>query len=499
MMLQDYLPVYTPAEVQALDRRAIETFSIPGHVLMARAGRVAWQSLRARLPRCQRLVVLCGGGNNGGDGYVIARLAAEAGLDVTLCALSPPEHLRGDAAAAAADALAVLTPQPFSTDHLVSADAVVDALLGTGLDRPVTGDLAEVIDAVNQSGRPVFAIDVPSGLSARTGKVLGCAMRAEWTMTFIARKQGLFTGDAADFVGDVLFDDLRVPAAVYETTPVTTGLLQANHLTALLPKRERTAHKGRFGHVLVVGGDHGMGGAVRLAGEAALRTGAGLVSVATRAAHVTALLAARPELMVREVDAAETLAAPLARASVVALGPGLGQQQWGQRLFDWLVMQTPANLPMVVDADGLNLLAAVPKRRPNWVLTPHPGEAARLLGCSVAEVEQDRFAAVDALVTRYGGVVVLKGAGTLIGDGLQQRICPIDNPGMASGGMGDALTGIIAGLLAQGHTPWSAATGGVLLHAQAAKQAALAGERGLLAMDVIAELHSLVNPDYAPG
>lgn len=496
-MLQDCLPVYTPAQVQALDRRAIQEFGIPGHVLMARAGRAAWQSLRQQMPQCRHLLVLCGGGNNGGDGYVIARLAADAGLEVTLCALSPVDQLQGDAAAAAKDALAVIQPVAFSADALGQADVVIDALLGTGLDRPVTGQWADVIQAVNNAAKPVFAVDVPSGLSARTGQVLGCAIRAQWTMSFIGRKQGLYTAQAPDYVGRLLFDDLDVPAGVFDQASSTKGILQQVQLARLLPKRPRTAHKGHFGHVLVVGGDYGMGGAVRIAGEAAARTGAGLVSVATRSAHIAPVLAARPELMVHGIEAEADVAVPLSRASVVALGPGLGQQPWGQALFDEVFASTAAKSALVIDADGLNLLAAAPRRCDNAVLTPHPGEAARLLGCSVADIEQDRFAAVDALVARYGGVVVLKGAGTVIGNQAQQCICASYNPGMASGGMGDALTGVIAGLLAQGLSAWEAANAGVLLHSKAAGQAALAGERGLLATDVLAYLRQVVNPNHA--
>lgn len=496
-MLQDCLPVYTPAQVQALDRCAIEQFDIPGRVLMARAGRAAWQSLHERMPQCRHLMVLCGGGNNGGDGYVIARLAADAGLQVTLCPLSLVEQLKGDAAAAAADALAVVEPVDFSAEQLAQADVVVDALFGTGLDRPVTGHWADVIDAVNKAAKPVFAIDVPSGLSARTGQVLGCALRARWTISFIGRKQGLYTAQAPDYVGTLLFDDLDVPAGVFDQTPVAKGVLQSDQLADLLPQRSRSAHKGYFGHVLVVGGDDGMGGAVRIAGEAAARTGAGLVSIATRAAHVAPVLAARPELMVRGIDAADEVLSLCSRANVVAIGPGLGQQPWGQALFNAVIDNPESRAALVVDADGLNLLAAAPRQSENWVLTPHPGEAARLLGCRVAEVEQDRFAAVDALVARYGGVVVLKGAGTIIGNSDQQCLNASYNPGMASGGMGDALTGVIAGLLAQGLSTWEAANAGVLLHSQAADQAVTNGERGLLATDVLAHLRQVVNPDHA--
>jgi NAD(P)H-hydrate epimerase len=258
-----------------------------------------------------------------------------------------------------------------------------------------------------------------------------------------------------------------------------------------LPKRPRDAHKGSFGHVLIVGGDHGMGGAVRLAAEAGLRAGAGLVSVATRAEHVPALIAGLPEAMPRAVEHADDLDGLLARATVVAVGPGLGQDAWGRALYERVLA---SGLPMVVDADALNLLAASPKRRLNWVLTPHPGEAARLLGSDTTTVQSDRFRALEALLESYHGTVVLKGAGTLVGaPGELTAVCDRGNPGMAAPGMGDALTGVVAALAAQGLSLPDAARAGVWLHAVAGDRAALRGERGLLAREVIAELRGLVN------
>ena len=483
--------LFTPDQVRELDRCAIEDFGIPGAMLMSRAGRAAWALIRARYPRAQRLLVLCGGGNNGGDGYVIARLAAEAGLHVDLCPLSDPAGLTGDAALAAEGALSVCSPVDFAAVLAQQADVIVDALLGTGLDRPVTGAMAEAISAANASGRPIIAIDVPSGLSARTGQVLGVAMRAVLTPTFIGLKQGLFTGDAAEYTGEIVFDDLGVPEALYQNVQPAAHLFDDQAIRNVLPVRSRTAHKGWFGHVLVIGGDHGMGGAVRIAAEAAARSGAGLTSVATRPAHVAAVLAARPELMVHGIEDDAGLNALIDRASVLALGPGLGTADWGQHLF---TAAMASNKPLILDADGLNWLAGMPQTRDDWVLTPHPGEAARLLQADTAAIHADRFAAVTELAQRYQAVVVLKGAGTLISDGHQCFICTEGNPGMASGGMGDALTGVIAGLRAQGLDALTAARLGVQFHARAADIAAQAGERGLLAGDLIEALRKVVNP-----
>ena len=254
--------------------------------------------------------------------------------------------------------------------------------------------------------------------------------------------------------------------------------------------RKPTDSKGQFGHVLVVGGESGMSGAVRLAGEAAARSGAGLVSVATRTEHAAIISAAVPELMCHGVEGSQSLMPLLHRASVVAIGPGLGQSEWAQTLFGVLLQ---SHLPMVVDADALNLLAAEPITKDNWILTPHPGEAARLLEQTVDEVQSDRVAAALELQKKYGGVVVLKGAGTVVAnsDGIM-GICKEGNPGMATGGMGDVLTGVIAGLLAQGVSPDQAARLGVCLHARAGDLAAQEGQRGLLASDLLPVLRRLL-------
>ena len=487
--------LYTPAQVRELDRRAIEDQGIAGGVLMARAGRSTWRLIRQRYPQAKRVLVLCGGGNNGGDGYVIARLAAEAGCDVDLCPLQDPAALSGDAAIAAGQALERVDAVAWDPALVESADVVVDALLGTGLDRAVEGVLATWIHALNQGSAPVVAVDVPSGLSAETGEVLGAAVKATCTLTFIGLKQGLYTGDAAEQVGERVFDDLQVPGVVYEGMTPSAWRVTSAALAQALPARPHNSHKGRFGHVLIIGGDHGMGGAVRLAGEGAARVGAGLVSVATQPGHVSAVQAARPELMTWGIASASDnraeLEALLRQANVIGLGPGLGQGQWGTSLYQ-AALNTECAL--VVDADGLNHLAAPPTERDDWVLTPHPGEAARLLATDVASIEADRFAAANALAKRYGGAVVLKGSGTIISDGQTRYVCTAGNPGMASGGMGDVLTGVIAGLRAQGLSPIDAARIGVQAHSDAADRAAAGGERGLLAGDVLAQLRGIVNP-----
>jgi NAD(P)H-hydrate epimerase len=310
-------------------------------------------------------------------------------------------------------------------------------------------------------------------------------------VSFIGLKRGLFTGQARSYRGDLRFSSLAVPAEIYREVPCSARRYAGEDTDALLPPRRRDAHKGDWGHVLVVGGDHGMAGAARMAGEAAARVGAGLVSVATRGEHALAQAAVRPELMFRGAEDGEALAMMARRANAIAVGPGLGRDAWGQ-----LMWKQVLGLPCVkvVDADALNLLSEQSQQSENWILTPHPGEAARLLGISAAEVEQDRFAAVEALQARFGGVCVLKGAGTLVlGPGGTITVCDGGNPGMGSGGMGDVLSGVLVGLLAQGMPLEVSACLGVFLHGVAADRAARHGERGMLATDLIPELRHLVN------
>ncbi len=491
-IVTDKLPdkLYRAAQVRAMDRYAIETLGIPGQVLMQRAGAAAFEGLRRHWPDARRIAVVCGGGNNGGDGYVVARQALDAGIEVKAFALSPPQQLPGDALLAfqayRAAGGAVVGEVPETIDTF---DVVVDAMLGTGLDREVSGGYAQAIAAVNAFSGGVLAVDIPSGLHADTGAILGWAVEADATVSFIGLKQGLFTGEGPACCGKVWYADLAVPEAV-PAGGEPSAYLCFQYRNLLSPRR-RTAHKGHFGHVLVVGGDAGFTGAARMAAEAAVRVGAGLTSVATRSVHASQLNAMRPEIMSHGVEAGTDLTPLLERATVVAIGPGLGQSSWARNLLQ-AVWNT--DLPLIVDADALNLLAQSPTSRGNWILTPHPGEAARLLGCTSREVQRDRFAAGAALVARYGGVCVLKGAGTLVqAAGRAPWVCSLGNPGMASGGMGDVLTGILAGLVAQGLALPEAAWMGVSLHAAAADAAASEGERGLLASDLMPWLRRLIN------
>ncbi len=461
---------------------------------MRRAGTAAYRLLRRRWPEATRLAIVCGPGNNGGDGWVVAELAQRDGLRPTVLALGDQRAPGPDAAAARAAALAAGVPVATGGAVPAHAQVIVDALFGIGLTREVSGEFRGAIDAINAaaaSGRPVLALDIPSGLHADTGVVLGAAVRAAATITFIGLKRGLVTGAAAGYTGRLAFDALGTPASIFDAVPACARRVQYSALKRPLPPRARAAHKGDHGHVLIVGGAPGYAGAARLAAEAALRTGAGLVSAAVHPACVAQLNAGRPEIMVHAVTDATALAPLLRRASVVAIGPGLAQLDWSTELF---AAVRDAPLPLVLDADALNLLARDPQHRDDWCLTPHPGEAARLLGVGTRDIAADRYAAAAALNARYGGVAVLKGAGSLVSsvDGGVDVIAG-GNPGMASGGMGDVLTGVVAALRAQGLALRDAASLGTALHAAAADAAAADGERGLLASDLFGPLRRLVN------
>lgn len=480
--------LYSAAQVRELDRIAIEEFNIPGYELMCRAGKAVFEGITRKWPETRSLTVWCGSGNNAGDGYVIARLALEVGLEALVVCVGDPEKLKGDALTAFREyAQAGGKAELFQSGQRIEADLWVDALLGTGLDRPVTGLYAEAIGTINRAGLPVVAVDIPSGLNADTGMAMGCAVKADCTVSFIGLKRGLFTGQAAEYVGEIIYDALAVPDDVFKQVSARVFRVCQKPLAP----RNRYAHKGNMGHVLIVGGDLGFSGAARMAGEAALRVGAGLVSIATRGEHAGLMNLNRPELMCHGVESEQDLKGLLDKASVVVLGPGLGQKEWGKAMFGAVLK---SGNPVVLDADGLNLLAASPIGKTMWILTPHPGEAARLLQISTPSVQQDRFAAVSAIQATYGGIAVLKGAGTLIASGSRIAVSNTGNPGMASGGMGDVLSGVMAGLIAQGLDMQDAAEQGVFLHGRAADQAAMKdGERGLLATDLLPFLRQLVN------
>jgi ADP-dependent NAD(P)H-hydrate dehydratase / NAD(P)H-hydrate epimerase len=487
-------PLYRSEQVRELDRRALREFGVPGYELMERAAGAAWRVVATRWPAAKRIGVACGPGNNGGDGYVLARLAKAAGCDAIVVVAPGADPRTPDARRAARDWRSAGGSVRTFDGRLPTVDVWVDAIYGLGLTRPPGDAVQALIERINASYKPVVALDVPSGLDADRGGVAGVGVRAQLTIGFIGDKRGLHTGPARDFAGEVLVDTLGLPPALWAGITPAARLYRIEHLTDGLAPRHPNAHKGEHGHLLCVGGEVGMGGAVRLCAEAALRTGVGLASVATRTEGVAALVAARPEAMTHAVEDADALAILIAKADVLAVGPGLGQGEWGRSLFEATVA---SGKPLILDADGLNWLAAHPRPLPQAILTPHPGEAARLLGCSNAEIQADRFAAVEAIAEKFACVVVLKGAGTLVAaPGQTTAVIAAGNPGMATGGMGDVLTGVIGALHAQHLPRFEAAVFGALMHGAAGDAAArIDGERGLLPSDMFPQLRRLANPE----
>ena len=485
--------LYDAAALRKLEAQACAALGGDESELMRRAGQAAWRHLLQHWPQAQRIVVACGPGNNGGDGYVLASHAHGAGRHVLVVRL-PAHAPRTDAARRACEAYLASGGRIVDFgDDLPSCDVLVDALFGIGLSRAPEGDAAALIDAIDAGDAPVFALDVPSGIDADAGHRPGAAVRATRTLQFIAAHAGLQTGEALDFVGELDTAALDVPEGAWAGVEPVAELLAPAMLHALLRPRPRNTHKGRNGHVLCIGGDAGMGGAIALCAEAALRCGAGLASVATRAAHVPAVLSRLPECMAAGVENPSQLEPLLQRADVLALGPGLGREAWGRGLLEAALA---SGKPLVVDADALGLLAETEHCPLDAVLTPHPGEAARLLDIATAQVQADRFGAAANLAGATGCAVVLKGAGSIVAaPGHIAQVVAAGNPGMAAGGMGDVLTGAIAALRAQGMDRFDAARCGALLHAHAGDLAARdGGERGLLPSDLLACLRRAANP-----
>lgn len=484
------LPLYRADAVRAIERAAFAR-GVDAFGLMTQAGEAAAALLRQRWPDVRRVGVLCGSGNNGGDGYVAALALHRAGLDVALVAGGEPRTPAARAAAERWQATGQGLRDPASP--LPEVDAWIDGLFGIGLSRAPEATCAALMQAVGAQRRPVLALDVPSGIDADRGSAPGVVLTAATTLCFIAAKPGLFTAQGREAAGDVVVEplglDVETLAAAASLGAPTAWAVRSAALADALPRRRVDSHKGHHGRVLCLGGDHGMAGALVLCAEAAARGGAGWVEALSQPETVLALNVRRPEVMAAVMPEGDALGAQLAAADVLAVGPGLEQGAWGRRVFD---VALASGRPLVLDADALNLLAEAPRAVPGAVLTPHPGEAARLLGCRTTEVQADRFAAVAALVARFEAAVVLKGAGTVVAaPGETPRLIDAGHPGMASAGMGDALTGLVAALRAQGLPAFEAAWVGALAHSAAAD--AVPRRRGLLASDVIAAFDAVLS------
>ncbi len=520
--------LFDAKSVRAIDQHAINSLGIDGYKLMERAARFALRVLLKHWPDTQHIAVLCGSGNNAGDGYLLAGLAQKRGIESRVLYVSEPGKLSGDAQRAYSFACEQnVDCQPFlleSWAYAAQADDIddthsktrapahgilVDALLGTGLSagsgnaearRNVAPHYADAIQACNRSPLPVIALDIPSGLCSNTGQALGCAIEADCTATFVALKFGMFTGTGRHFCGDIHYSDLAIPKPAFQEVKPLAQRLDMPTLLSQVPPRRADAHKGANGHVLLIGGDSGFGGAILLAAQAAARMGAGLISVATKPEHMSALLVRQPEVMVKQCAHEKDLHPLLDKATVIVIGPGLGQSKWSESMLKTALSYAK---PMVLDADALNLLA----RHPRWldlagdkaktlrVYTPHPGEAARLLNTNTKEIEADRLASVNCLLNLTQGQLILKGSGSLIASTTRTiKLCPYGNAGMASGGMGDVLSGLLGGLMAQLKDHTLAIELAAALHACSADiESSRYGQRGLLASDLITTARALLN------
>ena len=487
--------LYRVEQLQKGEKKAAEASAMNMMQLMSAAGKAVFKQLQRRFPAPARIAVCCGEGNNGGDGYIVARLAQEAGYQVQVFALKPNAELSAPLESDAHRARSAWREQGGNEKALLDCapdqfDLVVDALFGVGLNRALEGDPVTWVQHVNASSTPVISVDVPSGLNADNGHVPGAAVRAHLTVSLVALKRGLLTGKAQNHTGELVLEDLGIGETFKQQNEADWFRVDAGGLGNWLPARARCTHKGEQGHVLIVGGQPGMSGAVILAMKSALRAGAGKVSVACHPDVQAIVAAAQPEAMVHSIKDEDTLKPLLREASAIALGPGLGQSRWSHDVFSQVMK---ADALKVIDADGLNLLASYPARSSKLLLTPHPGEAARLLQTTADEVEADRFLAVTQLREKYGAQVLLKGAGSLLVTDRGRCLIDRGSPAMASGGMGDLLTGLISGLLAQRMAPAQALIAGALWHAMAGEEAGKDGERGTLASDLLPYIRRLVN------
>jgi hydroxyethylthiazole kinase-like uncharacterized protein yjeF len=498
---------YSAKQVLNNESGVAQSQQIALYQLMERAGSAAFETLQQHWPKAKSILVLCGKGNNGGDGFVIARLAHLAKMQVTVLVTCDVTSIKGDALLAYQNMVAVgvtdiVTDNVIAQVALFSGDIIVDALFGIGFYGLLATPMQQLVTAINTSTTEVLSVDIPSGLCATTGFVEGTlAVIAKVTVTFIVYKQGLLTGQSANFVGELILADLLLGDAFKQQVTCHHYFQKEYPLydgVSFLTKRLNTSHKGTIGQVLAVGGGVGMPGAIRLASEAALRSGAALVAVCCHQDNQALVFNGRPELMLAPNDAkklANSLA--MSKAKVLLLGPGLGETEWSKNLFDLIVapfVEGKQKGNIVIDADGLTLLAKTNYFCSRWVLTPHPKEAATLLGCDTAEIEANRFDAVQAIAKKYGGVCILKGAGTLISDGHTVVINSTGNAGMASGGMGDVLSGIVAALILQTENYFVATCLAVYIHGAAGDIIAdRQGQRGMLASDLFAPLQQLVN------
>lgn len=483
-------PVYTKEQILALENSAISEHNIKSYELMQRAGKAAFIFIRENYPEAQRIIIVTGGGNNAGDGYVLARLLHQADVACATMPVVPINKLRGDAMRAQNEYAIHDGDDIDPSENFPECDLIVDALFGTGLSRETEGEFANIINTINRTPVPVLALDIPSGLSATSGQPLGATVYANNTLTFIGLKSGLITAEARNYTGCIAVDSLNLHDSLFTSSDKLGTTISDTLVSRLLPPRKASGYKNNYGHVLIIGGNVGYPNAARLAGEAAARTGAGLVSVAIHPDNVAAVASGCASLMVKGIHQTSDISDLLKKADVIVVGPGLGQDKWAQKIFAYVI---ESKKPLVVDADALNLLSKNPSKCDHWVLTPHPGEAAALLACSSQDIQLNRTSSALAIQEQYSGITVLKGAGTLTCSQQEIYFCTTGNVSLATGGTGDVLTGIIAGLIAQGIPLLEAANAGTMIHGMAAELLSKNGTRGILAEDLFPAIYKLVN------
>jgi NAD(P)H-hydrate epimerase len=518
------IKVVTAKEMQELDRRATAEYGIPSLVLMENAGSETAGEMLAAFPGLlrSRVVILCGRGNNGGDGFVVSRHLLNRGVGLETFLLAGRGDVRGDARVnleilekmgAAPSEVTDARGMATLSDRIGSADVVVDALLGTGAQGPAKGIVAEAIEMVNRAGRPVVAVDIPSGLVADDPETPGPAIRAALTVTFALPKRCLLLYPAAGYAGTIRIVPIGIPSSLCRAPELLLGVLEAEDVAPAFPRRDAAAHKGTFGHVLVIAGSVGKTGAAALASLAALRVGAGLVTLAVPQSLNDIMEVKLTEVMTEPVP--ETDARTIGREaldrllrlaegkSAVAIGPGLGTHPSTQALVQELL--SSLRLPIVLDADGINALAGRADRLSQAggpvIVTPHPGELSRLLDAPRDEVLRRRIPLLQELADRFHATLVLKTAHTVVASsGGNAAIVPTGNPGMATGGTGDVLTGLIAGLLAQGVAPVLAAHAGAYVHGLAGDLAAARlGQEAMLAGDLLDGVSEAIQRVKAPS
>ncbi|WP_163931553.1 NAD(P)H-hydrate dehydratase [Paraferrimonas sp. SM1919] len=477
----------------------INDLNIPSYALMEKAGTQLWQNITELYPEIKHLTIVCGKGNNAGDGYVLARLAVNAGKTVVIVNTGEPKS--GSDAATAKSNLDALSPPHFSYQATLphQTDLIIDALIGTGFELRADSPFQQLIAAMNNHRAPTLAVDVPSGLNPDTGYPQAVCVKAKHTITFIVYKQGLFTGKARDYCGDIILADLDLRLQ-FELLYPSDADLATDKVLGLLKQRDETAHKGSNGRAVIIGGNRSYAGAASLATKAASFCGAGLVSCCVHPDSVAIVASNNIESMCHSLlfnsDSNHRINKLLTKANAIVIGPGLDQDEWAQQSLDLVISSIKPEQTLIIDADALNLIAKRENIRfsHNVIITPHPGEAARLLNCSLDEIDKNRFLACKRIQQKYGCTVILKGPGTVIFDGFKHFVCHAGNPGMASGGMGDVLTGVIAALSAQGYPPELAAQIGVCLHSMAADKAAnQQGQIGLLASEIMPYIRELIN------